>query len=123
MLFSGSSHVVADGHNRLSTQNWWCASRRLATCQQLVDPHLLGIHICELRFSSARAKGRPRLVSGLKRRGSGSDVAPGRGRTLHMRVYLVSALPSFFQVERLASVKLSVTCLSAFRANLFLGIF
>jgi hypothetical protein len=35
---------MADGHNRLSTQNWWCASRRLATCQQLVDPHLLGIH-------------------------------------------------------------------------------
>jgi hypothetical protein len=44
MLFFGSSHVVADGHNRLSTQNWWCASRQLATCQQLVDPHLLGIH-------------------------------------------------------------------------------
>jgi hypothetical protein len=44
MLFFGSSHIVADGHNRLSTQNWWCASRRLATCQQLVDPHLLGIH-------------------------------------------------------------------------------
>jgi hypothetical protein len=35
---------VADGHNSLSTQNWWCASRRLATRQQLVDPYLLGIH-------------------------------------------------------------------------------
>jgi hypothetical protein len=45
MLFFGSSRVVADGHNSLSTQNWWCASRRLATRQQLVDPHLLGIHI------------------------------------------------------------------------------
>jgi hypothetical protein len=44
MLFFGSSHVVADGYNRLSTQNWWCASRRLATCQQLVDPYLLEIH-------------------------------------------------------------------------------
>jgi hypothetical protein len=44
MLFFGSFHVVADGHNRLSTQNWWRASRRLATCQQLMDPHLLGIH-------------------------------------------------------------------------------
>jgi hypothetical protein len=44
MLFFGSSRVVADGQNSLSTQNWWCASRRLATRQQLVDPYLLGIH-------------------------------------------------------------------------------
>jgi hypothetical protein len=35
---------MADGHYRLSTQNWCYASRQLATCQQLVNPHLLGIH-------------------------------------------------------------------------------
>jgi hypothetical protein len=50
MLFFGSSHVVADGHNRLSTQNWWCACRQLATCQQLVNPHLLGTHINAVFF-------------------------------------------------------------------------
>jgi hypothetical protein len=44
ILFFGNSRVMADGHNSLSTQNWWCASCRLATRQQLIDPYLLEIH-------------------------------------------------------------------------------
>jgi hypothetical protein len=66
MLFFGSSRVVADGHNSLSTQNWWCASRRLATRQQLVDPHLLGTHIATGSGVLATATGGYVTSSGLR---------------------------------------------------------
>jgi hypothetical protein len=74
MLFFRSSHVVADGHNRLSTQNWWCASRQLATCQQLVDPRLLGIHKARKYWVLA---GRWGLEVGLVRGGAQESAVPG----------------------------------------------